>query len=116
MSFLPDWWSQGTTGNDSSGGFGTAAMFNQPDDKQRGDLLFLLANPILRHLRLADSLKSYQSSTPDQSVMPQSNSLPSFTPYQGNSMAPQMGKINSPLDVSPNGQIMPNWNRKYGGY
>ena len=40
MSFLPDWWSQGTTGQDSNGGFGTAAMFNQPT--QRGDLLSLI--------------------------------------------------------------------------
>ena len=109
MSFLPDWWSQGTTGQDSNGGFGTAAMFNQPTT--RGDLKALLSK-----FKLADLLKNYQSDNQDQSMMPQSNSLPNFTPYQGESMAPQMGKINSPLDVSPNGQIMPNWNRTYGGY
>ena len=111
MSFLPDWWSQGVQGMDSNGGFGTAGMFNKPSAGQTGDFGGYLQKLIamLRNRGQSDVV-------PSDSNMPQTNQLPSFTPYQGNSMAPQMGKINSPLEVSPNGQIMPNWNRKYGGY
>ena len=105
MSFLPEWFSQGTTGQDSNGGFGTAAMFNQ--NPTRGDLSGLI-----------NALRNRFSAMPekDNSPMPDMNSLPSFTPYQGDSMAPKMGQVNSPLQTSPNGQIMPNWNRSYGGY
>ena len=102
MSFLPDWWSQGTTGQDSNGGFGTAAMFNQPT--QRGDLSGLV-----------NALRNKFSAIPgqqDNSNIPNMNSLPSFTPYQQQSMGPNMGQVNSFYGISPNGSIMPNWNRQ----
>ena len=111
MSFLPDWWSQGVQGMDSNGGFGTAGMFNKPTAGQTGDFGGYLPK-LIAMLRNRSQLDV----APSDSTMPQTNSLPSFTPYQGDSMAPQMGKINSPLAVSPNGQIMPNWNKTYGGY
>lgn len=118
MSFLPDWWSQGVQGMDNNGGFGTAGMFNKPGAGQTGDFGGYLP-------KLISALRNYKSgmsdsTTPDMTGQadnaPNTNSMPNFTPYQGDSMAPQMGKINSPLQMSPNGQIMPNWNRNYGGY
>ena len=112
MSFMPEWWSQGTTGNDSNGGFGTAAMFNQPVN--RGDL-----SGLFNKFKLAELLKSYGSNNPpsDNQMMPQSNSLPNFTSYQNQQqVGPNMGQVNNPNMMSPNGQIMPNWNRTYGGY
>ena len=101
MSFLPDWWSQGTTGNDSNGGFGTAAMFNQPT--QRGDLTALV-----------NALRNKFSAMPNQQDgqgVPEMNSLPSFTPYQTTPMGPDFN-INNAYGMSPNGSIMPNWNRR----
>ena len=110
MSFLPDWLSQGVQGMDSNGGFGTAAMFNKPGAGQTGDFGGYLP-------KLIAMLRNKGTDTkPADLSMVDTNQLPSFTPYQGDSPAPQMGKVNSPLAVSPNGQIMPNWNRNYGGY
>ena len=103
MSFLPDWWSQGTTGQDSNGGFGTAAMFNQPI--QRGDLTALV-----------NALRNRFSATPNQQDLsqgtPQMNSLPSFTPYQTTPISPDFNVTQSAYGMSPNGSIMPNWNRR----
>ena len=112
MSFLPEWWSQGVQGMDNNGGFGTAGMFNKPSAGQTGDFGGYLPK-LIAMLRNKGQDNMDMTS---QGAAPQTNSLPSFTPYQGDSMAPQMGKVNSPLQVSPNGQIMPNWNRNYGGY
>lgn len=36
--------------------------------------------------------------------------------YQGQQMYPNMGQINNPNMMSPNGQIMPNYNNMYGGF
>ena len=118
MSFLPDWWSQGVQGMDNAGGFGTAGMFNKPGAGQTGDFGGYLPK-LIAMLRNKGQDNPF-SATPDMTGQadnaPNTNALPSFTPYQGESMAPQMGKVNSPLAVSPNGQIMPNWNKTYGGY
>ena len=107
MSFLPDWWSQGTTGNDNNGGFGTAAMFNQPT--QRGDLTGLI-----------NALRNKFSPTQkaDDLSMVDTNSLPSFTPYQTTPIGPNMGKIEDVYGLGPDGRksIFPNYNRTYGGY
>ena len=62
-------------------------------------------------LKLADLLKSYGQSQ-DNSQMPQMNSLPSFTPYQQQSMGPDFSQTQSIYGMSPNGQFMPNWNRR----
>ena len=110
MSFLPDWWSQGVQGMDTSGAFGKAQMFDKPGVGQTGDFGGYLP-------KLIAMLRNKGTNTqPSDLSMVDTNQLPSFTPYQGESMAPQMGKVNSPLAVSPNGQIMPNWNKTYGGY
>ena len=118
MSFLPDWWSQGTNAYDQASKFGQAGMFDKPSANQTGDFGGYLP-------KLISALRSYkngmpESTTPDMTTQndnaPNVNQMPSFTPYQGASMAPNMNQINSPLQVSPNGQIMPNWNRNYGGY
>ena len=110
MSLLPEWWSQGVQGMDNAGGFGTAGMFNKPGAGQTGDFGGYLP-------KLIAMLRNKGTDTkPADLSMVDTNQLPSFTPYQGDSLAPQMGKVNSPLAVSPNGQIMPNWNKTYGGY
>ena len=102
MSFLPDWWSQGTTGQDSNGGFGTAAMFNQPT--QRGDLTALV-NALRNRFSAMPTQQDSSQGVPDM------NSLPSFTPYQTTPMGPDFN-INNAYGMSPNGSIMPNWNRR----
>ena len=116
MSFLPEWWSQGVQGMDNAGGFGTAGMFNKPGAGQTGDFGGYLPKLIAMLRNKGQDGQGGMDMTGQADNAPQTNSLPSFTPYQGESMAPQMGKVNSPLQVSPNGQIMPNWNRTYGGY
>ena len=116
MSFLPDWWSQGVQGMDSNGGFGTAGMFNKPGVGQTGDFGGYLPKLIAMLRSKGQDGQSGMDMTGQADNAPNTNAMPSFTPYQGDSMAPQMGKVNSPLAVSPNGQIMPNWNRTYGGY
>ena len=118
MSFLPEWWSQGTTAYTPENKFGQAGMFDKPTAQQQGDFGGYLPK-LIAMLRNKGQDNPF-SATPDMTGQadnaPNTNTLPSFTPYQNESMAPQMGQINSPLATSPNGQIMPNWNRKYGGY
>lgn len=125
MSFLPDWMSQGVQGQDNNGGFGTAAMFNQPDASQQGDVSSFMPGEWdwMKNLKLADLLKGGRDGAQKmkqgqgQSPMPQMNRAPSFTPYQeAQQVGPNMGQRNNPDTMSPNGQIMPNWNRTYGGY
>ena len=116
MSFLPDWWSKGVQGQDSNGGFGTAAMFNKPDASQQGNLSSFMPGEWdwMKKMKLIDLLKSQKQ---DQQNTPmQTNQLPQFTPYQNDQVGPDMGQVNNPNMMSPNGQIMPNWNRTYRGY
>ena len=110
MSFLPDWMSQGVQGQDSNGGFGTANMFNKPTPQQQGDFGGYLPK-LIAALRGGDK----NLSGGDMS-MPQSNAMPQMTPMQQPQMGANMGQVNNPDTMSPNGQIMPNWNRTYGGY
>lgn len=118
MSFLPEWWSQGVQGMDSNGGFGTANMFNKSTAGQMGDFGGYL--PKLIAMLRSKGQDGQMSATPDMTAAatnaPSMSNVPSFTPYQSSPNGPNMGQINSPLQVSPNGQIMPNWNRTHGGY
>ena len=134
MRFLPEWWSQGVTGQDANGGFGTANMFQGPDASQLGNLSNLMPGEwdFMKKFKLGEMLgrmggqggfgrmgrmgMGRGQQMKREASMPNMNQVPSFTPYQAESMAPRMGQINSPLPTSPNGQIMPNWNRTYGGY
>lgn len=113
MGLLPEWYSKGTVGLDNNGGFGTSNMFTNPRDEQMG-------HPTLdwfKNMRMARLLgDGKQPTTPPMESMPQSNMQPQMTPYQGQQMAPNMGQVNNPYAMSPNNQIMPNWNRQYGGY
>ena len=117
MSFLSDWWSQGVQGQDSNGGFGTANMFNKPMAGQTGDFGGYLPKLIAM---LRNKGQDGQPATPDMTSQadnaPQMDNMPSFTPYQSAQIGPKMGQVNNPNMMSPNGQIMPNWNRTYGGY
>ena len=110
MSFLPDWMSQGVQGQDSNGGFGTANMFNKPTPQQQGDFGGYLPK-LIAALRGGDKNLSGGNMS-----MPQSNAMPQMTPMQQPQMGANMGQVNNPDTMSPNGQIMPNWNRTYGGY
>ena len=114
MSFLPDWWSQGVQGQDNNGGFGTAGMFNKPGVGQTGDFGGYLPK-LINALR---NRSTPTNTTPDatDNTMPQTNAQPQMTPYQTTPIGPNMGQVNNPYAMSPNGQIMPNWNRTYGGY
>ena len=110
MSFLPDSYSQGVQGQDSNGGFGTANMFNKPTPQQQGDFGGYLPK-LIAALRGGDKNLSGGDMT-----MPQSNAMPQMTLMQQPQMGANMGQVNNPDTMSPNGQIMPNWNRTYGGY
>ena len=110
MSFLPDWWSQGVQGQDSNGGFGTAAMFNKPTPQQQGNFGGYLPK-LIAALRGDD-----KNPAAIPGAMPESNAMPQMTPMQQQQIGPNMGQRNNPDTMSPNGQIMPNWNRTYGGY
>ena len=109
MSFLPDWWSQGTSAYTPENKFGQAGMFDQPNAQQRGDLSGLIN--ALRN-KFSPTQKAEDLSMVD------TNSLPSFTPYQTTPIGPNMGKIENVYGLGPDGQkaIFPNWNRTYGGY
>lgn len=109
MAFLPDWYSKGVTAQDANGGIGTAAMFNKPTAEQQGDLGGYLS-------KLIDMLRNGGEDKLDEKSMPMSNAMPSYTPQQTQPVGPNMGQVNNPNTMSPNGQIMPNWNRTYGGY
>ena len=110
MSFLPDSYSQGVQGQDSNGGFGTANMFNKPTPQQQGDFGGYLPK-LIAALRGGDKNLSGGDMT-----MPQSNAMPQMTLMQQPQMGANMGQVNNTDTMSPNGQIMPNWNRTYGGY
>ena len=122
MGFLPEWWSQGVQGQDNNGGFGTAAMFNQPSTQQQGNL-FGASDKIaglvdaLKNWKSGDSTSMSNDQMQQASMQPNSNMQPQMTPYQDQTpIGPNMNKVNNPYAMSPNGQIMPNWNRTYGGY
>lgn len=122
MSFLPDWWSQGTQGQDSNGGFGTANMFNKPTPQQQGGLGKIGA--LIQALRGgSDGVQQQPLTVPPQ--MPMNNPTPQMTPYQMPQQGPNMGAVNpnSPKKptIGPNGQMMPNYysdneNQINGGY
>lgn len=111
MSFLPDWYSQGVQGQDNNGGFGTANMFNKPTPQQQGNFGGFgdKISALVAMLRGGDK-------SPAGANMPDSNAMPQMTPYQQKPIGPNMGQVNNPDTMSPNGQVMPNWNRQYGGY
>jgi len=120
MSFLPDWYSQGTQGQDNNGGFGTANMFNKPAPNQQGDLGYI--GRLISALRNKNNVMPQDGATPQvyaqpqPNAMPQSNAMPQMAPYQQSMMGANMGQVNNPNTMSPNGQIMPDFNRKYGGF
>lgn len=104
MSFLPDWFSQGTNAYSPESKFGQAGMFDQSNANQRGDLTALV-----------NALRNRFSAMPnqqDKGGMPEMNSMPSFTPYQTTPIGPDMNNVQSVYGMSPNGSIMPNWNRR----
>jgi hypothetical protein len=115
MSFLPDWYSQGVQGQDSNGGFGTANMFNKPTPQQQGNFGGFgdKISALVSMLRGGDKNPAGANMP---GAMPDSNAMPQMTPYQQQPIGPNMGQVNNPDTMSPNGQIMPNWNRTYGGY
>ena len=110
MKFLPDSYSKGVTGINNNGGFGTAAMFNKPTAQQQGNFGGMGD-------RISSLIKALRNPSSDtQSSMPMSNAMPQMMPYQGQQMYPNMGQVNNPNMMSPNGQIMPNFNNMYGGF
>jgi len=117
MSFLPDWWSQGTNAYTPESKFGQAGMFDKPTAQQQGNLSSFMPGEWdwMKKMKLIDLLKSNKQQD-SQNTPAQTNQLPQFTPYQDQQMGPNMGQVNNPNTMSPNGQIMPNWNRNYGGY
>ena len=121
MSFLPDWWAQGTTGDDNNGGIGTAAMLERMQSQLKpGEWDFM------KNFKLADVLRGGMGQggfgihrgqrMKREASMPEMNQVPSFTPYQTTPVGPNMNNVQSAYGMSPNGQMMPNWNRNYGGY
>lgn len=116
MSFMPDWWSQGTQGQDNNGGFGTANMFNKPNPQQQGNFGGYLPKLIaaLKGGQFNNSVDANQDTGMFRGNPHEQEQQ--MTPYQGHPVAPQMGQVNNPNTMSPNGQPMPNWNRTYGGY
>lgn len=124
MSFLPEWMSQGVTGDDSNGNFGTAAMFERMQSQLKpGEWDFM------KNFKLADILRGGMGrmgqggfgmnrgqQVKREASMPNMNQNPSFTPYQTTPIGPDMNNVQGAYGMSPNGQIMPNWNRKHGGY
>ena len=115
MSFLPDWWSQGTTAYSPESKFGQAGMFDKPTAQQQGDF-----GAVGRGIgALVNALRSdNQNPVQVNDVTPaaKTNTMPMYTPYQGQEMGPNMGQVNNPYAMSPNGSIFPNWNRNNGGY
>ena len=110
MKFLPDSYSSGVTGMDNNGGFGTAAMFNKPTPQQQGNFGGMGD-------KISALIKALRNSPSDsQNSMPMSNTMPQMMPYQEQQIGPNMGQVNKPNMMSPNGQIMPNYNNMYGGF
>lgn len=120
MSFLPEWWSQGVQGMDNNGGFGTANMFNKPMSGQTGDFGGYLPKLIAMLRNKGQDTQGGMDMTGQGGNAPQTNSLPSFTPYQTTPIGPDMGQTNMVKDfgLGPDGskRIFPNWNKTYGGY
>ena len=116
MQFFPDSYSKGTNAYMPESKFGQAGMFDQPNAQQQGNfggfgdkisaLVAMLRGGGDKNLSGGDM----------QPSMPESNTMPQMTPYQNQPIGPNMGQGNNPNTMSPNGQIMPNWNRTYGGY
>jgi len=115
MSFLPDWYSQGTNAYTPENKFGQAGMFDKPTAQQQGNFGGFgdKISALVSMLRGGDKNPA-GANMPGS--MPESNAMPQMTPYQDQQIAPNMGQRNNPDTMSPNGQIMPNWNRTYGGY
>ena len=114
MSFLPDWWSQGTTAYTPENKFGQAGMFDKPMAGQTGDFGGYLP-------KLIAMLRNKGTDTkPADLSMVDTNQLPSFTPYQTNPIGFDMSQTNMVKDfgLGPDGskRIFPNWNKTYGGY
>lgn len=113
MSFFPEGWSQGTNAYSPENKFGQAGMFDKPTAQQQGNFGGFgdKMSALVAMLRGGDK----NLSGGDMS-MPESNAMPQMTPMQQQQIGPNMGQVNNPNTMSPNGQIMPNWNRTYGGY
>ena len=114
MSFLPDWWSQGTTAYSPESKFGQAGMFDKPTAQQQGNFGGF-GDKISALVSMLRNDKNPAGANMPGS-MADSNAMPQMTPYQDKPIGPNMGQVNNPYAMSPNGQIMPNWNRQYGGY
>ena len=113
MSFFPEGWSQGTNAYSPENKFGQAGMFDKPTAQQQGNFGGFgdKVSALVAMLRGGDKNLSGGNMS-----MPQSNAMPQMTPMQQPQMGANMGQVNNPDTMSPNGQIMPNWNRTYGGY
>jgi len=117
MSFLPDWYSQGTQGQDNNGGFGTANMFNAPKPEQQGNFGGMgdKIAKLVQALRGPSQTPGQMPMSPNNPMQPQSNQMPQYTPMQGSPIGPNMGQVNKQAPMmSPNGQPMPNWSNFYG--
>ena len=114
MPFLTNGFSQGVQGMDNNGGFGTAAMFNKPTPQQQGNFGGFgdKISALVAMLRNGGDNNMSSNDMP----MPESNAMPQMTPMQQPMMGANMGQVNNPNMMSPNGQIMPNYNRTYGGF
>ena len=112
---MPSWYSQGTTPIDNNGGFGTAAMMNKPNPNQQGNMGGYLGK-LIAALKGGQFNNSVDANDNNGMFTGNPKEQEQMTPYQGQPIAPQMGQVNNPNTMSPNGQPMPNWNRQYGGY
>ena len=118
MSFLPDWYSQGTNAYTPENKFGQAGMFDKPTAQQQGNFGGFgdKISALVSMLRGGDKNPA-GANMPGS--MPDSNAMPQYTPYQDqNPIGPQMGQVNNSNTMAPDGSkaIFPNWNRTYGGY
>lgn len=115
MSFFPDSYSKGTNAYTPEAKFGQAGMFDKPTTQQQGNFGGFgdKISALVSMLRGGDKNLSGSDMS---SSMPESNAMPQMTTMQQQSIGPSMGQVNNPNTMSPNGQIMPNWNRTYGGY
>jgi hypothetical protein len=115
MQFFPDSYSQGTNAYTPENKFGQAGMFDKPNAQQQGNFGGFgdKISALVAMLRGGDkNLSGGDMST----SMPESNAMPQMTPMQQPMMGANMGQVNNPNMMSPNNQIMPNYNRTYGGF
>ena len=63
MSFLPDWWSQGTTAYTPENKFGQAGMFDQPTAQQQGNFGGYL-DKLVNALRNTDQTPAQADASP----------------------------------------------------